>query len=165
MLAVANLISGALGGLPICVNIFGTYENFAFNKAEGFRGTKWVGLLQIPFSFLLYTFADFLFKMVPLFVLFIIVATPVIYFIRNVLTYHWYNLPTILFIALISVLTHPIVALIFACFVSIYEICELLKPAPAEMMIEGRESGLSRQSSRMAVEVEKNPDVETRHIN
>ena len=120
VLAVANLVSGALGGLPICVNIFGTYENFAFNKAQGFKGTKWVGLLQIPFSFLLYTFADFLFKMVPLFVLFIIVATPVIYFIRNVLTYHWYNLPTIIFIALISVFTHPIIALIFACFVSIY---------------------------------------------
>lgn len=70
-----------------------------------------------------------------MFVLFIIVAVPVIYFIRNVLTYHWSNLPTIIFIALISVFTHPIIALIFACFVSIYEICELLKPAPAEMMI------------------------------
>lgn len=24
-LAIANLISGCLGGLPICINIFGTY--------------------------------------------------------------------------------------------------------------------------------------------
>ena len=70
-----------------------------------------------------------------MFVLFILVATPVIYFIRNVLMYHWSNLHTILFIALICVCTHPIIALIFACFISIYEISELLKPAPAEMMI------------------------------
>jgi hypothetical protein len=25
VLAVANIISGCLGGLPICINIFGTY--------------------------------------------------------------------------------------------------------------------------------------------
>lgn len=81
-----------------------------------------MGLLQIPFSFLLYTFLDDVMMNMPLFVLFIIVATPVIYFIRNVLLYHWANLPTILFIAIISVCTHPIIALILACFVSIYEI-------------------------------------------
>jgi hypothetical protein len=73
-----------------------------------------------------------------MFVLFILVATPVIYFIKNVLYFHWRNLPTIIIIALISVFTHPTIALIFACFVSIYEISELLKPAPAEMMVENR---------------------------
>lgn len=151
---MANMISGALGGLPICINIFGTYENFAFNKKHGFRGTKWVGLMQIPFSFLLYTVADHLFKMIPMFVLFVIVAVPVIYFIRNVLHYHWQNLATIIFIAIICLCTHPIVALVLACFVSIYEISELLKPAPAEMMIEGRESSrLNRRSDMMAVAV------------
>jgi len=76
--------------------------------------------------------------MIPMFVLFIFVATPGIYFMKNVITYHWKNLHTILFIALISVFTHPVIALIFACFASIYEISELLKPAPAEMMVEGR---------------------------
>lgn len=120
VLAVANIISGCLGGLPICINIFGTYENFAFNKQYGFKGTKWVGVLVIPFSFLLYTIAAPLFMMIPMFVLFIIVATPVIYFIKNVFAFHWKNLHTILIIAVISVCTHPIIALIFACFVSIY---------------------------------------------
>lgn len=120
MLAVANLISGCLGGLPICINIFGTYENFAFNKKYGFEGTKWVGVMVIPFSFLLYTIASFLFMMIPMFVLFILVATPVIYFIRNVLRANYNNLSMIILIALISLLTHPIIALIFACLVSIY---------------------------------------------
>ncbi len=60
--------------------------------------------------------------MIPMFVLFIIVATPVIYFVRNVFASNYQNLHTILIIALISVFTHPIIALIFACFVSIYEI-------------------------------------------
>ena len=121
-LAIANLISGCLGGLPICINIFGTYENFAFNKKYGFKGTKWVGVLQIPFSYLLYSVFDSIFTMIPMFVLFIIVAIPVIYFIKNVLYFHWKNLPTIVFIALINLFTHPIFALIFACFISIYEI-------------------------------------------
>ena len=119
-LAVANLISGCLAGMPICINVFGTYENFAFNKKFGFKGTKWVGILQIPFSFLLYTYLNEIFTKLPMFVLFIIVATPVIYFIKNVLYFHWRNIPTILIIALISVFTHPTIALIFACFVSIY---------------------------------------------
>ena len=76
--------------------------------------------------------------MLPMFVLFIFVAIPVIYFIKNVINYHWKNLHTILFIALISVCTHPIVALVFACFVSIYEISELLKPSSAEMVVVAR---------------------------
>jgi MFS superfamily sulfate permease-like transporter len=78
--------------------------------------------------------------MIPMFVLFILVATPVIYFIKNVLRSNYSNLYTIIVIALISVFTHPIIALIFACFVSIYEISELLRPAPAELLVEGRES-------------------------
>lgn len=88
-------------------------------------------MLQIPFSYLLYTELNSIFTKIPMFVLFILVATPVIYFIKNVLYFHWRNLPTILIIALISAFTHPTIALIVACFVSIYEISELLKPAPA----------------------------------
>ncbi len=99
-----------------------------------------MGVLVIPFSFLLYTIASFFFMMIPMFVLFILVATPVIYFIKNVLRSNYSNLYTIIVIALISVFTHPIIALIFACFVSIYEISELLRPAPAELLVEGRES-------------------------
>jgi hypothetical protein len=76
--------------------------------------------MQIPFSYLLYSILDGAFTMIPMFVLFIIVATPVIYFIKNVLYFHWKNLPTILFLALISVFTHPVLALVFACFISIY---------------------------------------------
>lgn len=91
--------------------------------------------------------------MIPLFVLFIVVATPVIYFIKNVLYFHWKNLPTILLLAVISVTTHPIFALVVACFISIYEVSELLRPAPAEMILEYRES--SRSSKRFSVQVEK----------
>lgn len=91
--------------------------------------------------------------MIPLFVLFIVVATPVIYFIKNVLYFHWKNLPTILLLALISVTSHPIFALVVACFISIYEVSELLRPAPAEMILENRES--SRSSKRFSVQVEK----------
>jgi hypothetical protein len=94
-----------------------------------------VGVLQIPFSYLLYSVLDKFFTMLPLFVLFIIVATPVIYFIKNVLYFHWKNIPTILLLALISVTTHPIFALVVACFISIHEISELLRPAPAEMIL------------------------------
>jgi len=100
--------------------------------------------------------------MIPMFVLFIFVATPGVYFIKNVIAYHRKNLHIILFIAVVSLLTHPVVGLVFACFASIYEISELLKPAPAEMMVEGRDSSisgiLSRKSSIMANVVEKNPD-------
>lgn len=92
-------------------------------------------MLQIPFSYLLYSVLDKFFTMLPLFVLFIIVATPVIYFIKNVLYFHWKNIPTILLLALISVTTHPIFALVVACFISIHEISELLRPAPAEMIL------------------------------
>lgn len=110
-------------------------------------------MLQIPFSYLLYSLLDRIFTMIPLFVLFIVVATPVIYFIKNVLYFHWKNLPTILILAVISVTTHPIFALVVACFISIYEVSELLRPAPAEMILENRES--SRSSKRFSVQVEK----------
>ena len=97
-----------------------------------------MGVLQIPFSYLLYSLLDRFFTMIPMFVLFILVATPVIYFVKNMLAAHWKNLPTILLLALVSVFTHPVFALIFACFLSIYEISELLRPAPAEMIVENR---------------------------
>ena len=123
-------------------------------------------MLQIPFSYLLYTELNSIFTKIPMFVLFILVATPVIYFIKNVLYFHWRNLPTIIIIALISAFTHPTIALIVACFVSIYEISELLKPAPAEMMVENRESRLSskRKSVQMNI-VEKNENKDTRDVN
>ncbi len=128
---MANLISGCLGGLPICINIFGTYENYHFNQKYGFKGTKLVGLLQIPFSYCLYSFLSHIFNMIPLFILFTVIATPMIYFIKNVFSLHLKNIPIIVFIAALNVLTHPVLALIFAALVSIYDISELLRPAPA----------------------------------
>jgi hypothetical protein len=59
VLAVANILSGCLGGLPVCINMFATYENFAFNQKYGFKGTKLVGLMQIPVSYCLYSFLSF----------------------------------------------------------------------------------------------------------
>ena len=122
MLAIANIISGCLGGLPVCINMFATYENFAFNQKYGFKGTKLVGLMQIPVSYCLYSFLSFFYERIPLFILFTIVATPTIYFLRNMLALHSKNILMISFIASLSVLTHPVIALIFATIVSIYDI-------------------------------------------
>ena len=69
--------------------------------------------------------------MIPLFILFTVIATPMIYFIKNVFSLHVKNIPLIVFIAALNVLTHPVLALIFAALVSIYDISELLRPAPA----------------------------------
>ena len=87
--------------------------------------------MQIPVSYCLYSFLSFFYERIPLFVLFIIVATPVIYFLRNMLSVHSQNLPMIILIAALNVVTHPVIALIFAAIVSIYDIAELLKPSPA----------------------------------
>lgn len=116
--------------------MFGTYENFAFNMKYGFSGTKWVGLLQIPVSYCLYSFAKPIYERIPLFILFTIVATPGIYFVRNMLNIHWHNILMITLVAALNVLTHPIIALLFACFVSIYDMAEFLKPAPSEIILE-----------------------------
>lgn len=69
--------------------------------------------------------------MIPLFILFTVVATPTIYFLRNTLKVHKRHILMITFIAILNVVTHPVIALIFASLVSIYDIAELLKAAPA----------------------------------
>ena len=122
VLAIANIVSGCLGGLPVCINMFGTYENFAFNQKYGFKGTKLVGLMQIPVSYCLYSFLSFFYERIPLFILFTIVATPAIYFLKNMLAKHAQNIVVIVFIAALNVVTHPVIALIFATIVSIYDI-------------------------------------------
>jgi hypothetical protein len=102
--------------------MFATYENFAFNQKYSFQGTKLVGLMQIPVSYLFYSILSVLYERIPLFILFTIVATPVIYFLKNMLALHSKNLLLICFIAALNVFTHPVIALVFACIVSIYDI-------------------------------------------
>ena len=91
--------------------------------------------MQIPVSYCLYSFLSFFYERIPMFILFIIVATPVIYFLKNMLSIHSQNLPMIILIAALNVVTHPVIALIFATIVSIYDIAELLKPSPAELIV------------------------------
>jgi hypothetical protein len=131
VLALANTISGCFGGLPICINLFATYENFSFNVKSGYKGTKLVGLMQVPVSYALYSIIKFLYEMVPLFVIFVIVALPAIYFLSNMLRIHYRHIIFITILAALNVLTHPIIALIIAAFVSIYDIGGLLKATPA----------------------------------
>ena len=130
------MIAGCLGGLPICINLFATYENFSFNMRAGYRGTKLVGLMQIPVSYALYSVLKWFYMRVPLFILFIVIATPVVYFLRNMLRVHYRNMVFISILAGLNVVTHPIIALIMAAFLSIHEISELLKGIPAEILLE-----------------------------
>lgn len=69
--------------------------------------------------------------MIPLFILFVIVATPAIYFLSNMLKIHYRHILFISSLAALNVLTHPIIALILAAFFSIYDISMLLKACPA----------------------------------
>jgi hypothetical protein len=87
--------------------------------------------MQVPVSYALYSILKWLYEMVPLFVLFVIVALPVIYFLSNMLFIHHRHIIFISCLAALSVLTHPIIALIFAAFTSIYDIGILLKSTPA----------------------------------
>lgn len=73
--------------------------------------------------------------MIPLFILFTVVATPTIYFVRNMLRIHYRHVIFITVLAAINVLTHPIIGLILACFISIADIAELLKAAPSEILL------------------------------
>ena len=100
--------------------MFGTYESFAFNQRAGFKGTKLVGLLQIPVSYCLYSFLKLFFDMIPLFILFTVVATPVIYFLKNMLLVHYRHIFIITFLAVLNVITHPVIALIFSALISVY---------------------------------------------
>jgi hypothetical protein len=62
------------------------------------------------------------YERIPLFILFTVIATPTIYFLKNILAVHSKHLLMIFFIAALNVLTHPLLALIFASLVSIYDI-------------------------------------------
>lgn len=73
--------------------------------------------------------------MVPLFILFTVVATPTIYFLKNMLMVHSRHIIMITFIAILNVISHPVIALIFAAFLSVYEIAEMLRAAPAEILM------------------------------
>ena len=74
--------------------------------------------------------------MIPLFILFTVVATPTIYFLKNMLLIHYRHIFIITFIAILNVITHPVIALIFAALVSVYDVAELLRAAPAEILME-----------------------------
>ena len=74
--------------------------------------------------------------MIPLFILFTVVATPTIYFLKNMLLIHYRHIFIITFIAILNVVTHPVIALIFAALVSVYDVAELLRAAPAEILME-----------------------------
>ncbi len=78
--------------------------------------------MQILVSYCLYSFLSFFYERIPLFILFTIVATPVIYFLKNMLATHSKNILMIVLIAALNVFTHPVIALIFAAIVSIYDI-------------------------------------------
>lgn len=69
--------------------------------------------------------------MIPLFILFTIVAIPTIYFLRNMLQIYHRQVIFITVLAAINVLTHPVIGLIIACFISIADIADLLKAAPS----------------------------------
>lgn len=69
--------------------------------------------------------------MVPLFVLFVVMALPAIYFLSNMLRIHSRHIIFITILAVLNVVTHPIIALILAAFISIYDLGNLLKETPA----------------------------------
>jgi hypothetical protein len=124
-----------------------------------------VGLMQVPVSYALYSILRFLFQMIPLFILFVIVATPTIYFLRNMLSIHYRHIAFISCLAALNVLTHPIIALILASFISIYDISMLLKSTPAEILLENIDAENSRRSIPMAEVVSRKEKRETDHQN
>jgi hypothetical protein len=111
--------------------MFATYENFSFNAKSGHKGTKLVGLVQIPISYAFYSILKWLYQTIPLFILFVVVATPVIYFLSNMLKIYNKHIMFISCLAALNVVTHPIIALILAAFISIHDISILLKATPA----------------------------------
>ena len=78
--------------------------------------------MQIPVSYALYITQRWFYNQVPLFILFMVVATPVTYFVSNILRVHYRHVIFIVVLASLNVLTHPIIALVVAAFVSIYDI-------------------------------------------
>ena len=101
----------------------------------GYRGTKLVGLMQIPVSYALYSILKWFYNRVPLFILFIVIATPGIYFLRNMLKIHYRNIIYITVLAALNVVTHPIIALVVAAFLATHDIAQLLKGIPAEILL------------------------------
>ncbi len=87
--------------------------------------------MQIPISYAFYSILKWLYQMIPLFILFVIVATPAIYFLGNMLKIHYRHIPFISFLAGLNVLTHPMIALILAAFISIHDVSLMLKATPA----------------------------------
>ena len=125
----------------------------------GYRGTKLVGLMQIPVSYALYSILKWFYNRVPLFILFIVIATPAIYFLRNMLKIHYRNIVFITVLAALNVVTHPVIALVVAAFLATYEIAQLLKGIPAEILLENINTMEGeRKSSTLAQVVEKNED-------
>lgn len=87
--------------------------------------------MQIPVSYALYSILSWLYNRIPLFILFVIVATPMVYFFSDVLKVQKRNLIFICCLAGLNVVTHPILALVIAAFTSIYDLSMLLKATPA----------------------------------
>ena len=98
-------------------------------------------------GFLYYSLLADWVKQLPLFIIFIAVVTPAIYFLQNAVTLQLRHLPTIAIITILSIFIHPLVALAYACLVTIYDISSLIQPAIAEFWYETRESqSVSRKS-------------------
>lgn len=90
--------------------------------------------------------------MIPLFILFTVVATPTVYFLANMLRIHHRHVIFITVLAAVNVLTHPVIGLILACFISIAEIAQFLTSATSEVVL-GDEEG--KRKSTLANIVEK----------
>lgn len=120
VMSCANILCGVLGGLPVCINLIATYENYSFTKKYHFRGTKVVGLSQILVNYLLYGPLKAVYDRIPLFVIFCIIGTPLIYFFKTVYKYFSRDLRLVLLLGLLNVLTHPVLALVIASFYTIY---------------------------------------------
>jgi hypothetical protein len=118
-MCVSNMLCGFLGGLPVCINLFATYENYSFTKKYNFRGTKVVGLSQIIVNYMLYGPLKGVYERIPLFVIFCIIGTPLIYFFKTVYKFYSKDLKQIAALAMLNLLTHPVFALVIAAFQTI----------------------------------------------
>lgn len=76
-----------------------------------------------------------------------IVAAPAIYFLSNVFEIHNRQLKFISCLGALNLLTHPIIALVLAAFISIHDISNLLKAVPAEVMFFVDIDGSRRSST------------------
>lgn len=118
-MCLANVSSGLIGGLPVSINLFATYEHFSFSKKYGFRGSKIVGLSQILVNYFLYGILKGIYDKIPLFIIFCIIITPLIYFFKTVYKLNSKDLKLVVMLGLLNVLTHPVIALVAAAFLTI----------------------------------------------